>query len=77
MNNLRQVFERCRKYKISLNLVKSVFGIDGGKFLGHIVSKDGVKMDPERVEAIRQVTLPTNVKGVQSFLGKVNFVRRL
>jgi hypothetical protein len=35
-----------------------VFGVDEQKFLGHIISKDGVKIDPERVEVIKRVPLP-------------------
>ena len=46
ISHLKQVFERHRKYGISLNPAKSVFGIDEGKILGHIISKDGVKIGP-------------------------------
>ena len=76
IGHLKQVFERCRKYGISLNPAKSVFGIDGGKLLGHIISKDGVKIDPERIEAIKKIPLPKNVKALQSFNGHINFIRR-
>ena len=55
IGHLRKVFERCIKFGISLNPTKSVLGIYEGKLLGHIISKDGVKIDPERVEAIRKV----------------------
>jgi hypothetical protein len=44
--------------------------------LGHIITKDGVKMDPERVQAIQHVPLPQTKKALQSFLGQINFVRR-
>ena len=52
VSHLKKVFERCRKYGISLNPTKSVLGIDEGKLLGHIISKDGVKIDPEKLEDI-------------------------
>jgi hypothetical protein len=58
VKHLRQVFERCRKYGILLNPKKSVFGVDEGKILGHIVSKEGFKVDPSRIEAIQQIPLP-------------------
>jgi hypothetical protein len=70
------VFERCRKYGISLNPTKSILGVDEGKLLGHIITKDGVKMDPERVQVIQRVPLPKTKKALQSFLGQINFVRR-
>ncbi len=46
-----------------------------GKLLGHIISKDGIKIDPNRVQAIQKVEFPINRKEVQSFLGRVNFLR--
>lgn len=65
--HLRWVFERCRKYGISLNPKEPIFGVDEGKLLGHIVSKEGVKIDPARVEGRQQVPLPTNKKAIQFF----------
>jgi hypothetical protein len=74
--HLRQVLDRCREFGISLNPAKSVFGVTEGKLLGHIITKGGVKLDPERVEAIGKVPLPTTKKLLQSFLGQTNFVHR-
>ena len=76
VSHLRIVFERCRKYGISLNPKKSVFGIDKGKLLGHMASQGGVSIDPERVQSIKDVRPPTNKKALQSFLGKINFIHR-
>jgi hypothetical protein len=45
--HLKQIFERCRKYGISLNPKKSIFVVSEGKLLGHIISKDGISVDPE------------------------------
>jgi hypothetical protein len=47
-----------------------------GKLLGHIVSSKGVRIDSSRVEAILTLSPPRSKKEVQSFLGKVNFLRR-
>jgi hypothetical protein len=44
-----------------------------GKFIGHIVSKDGLKIDPQRVEAIKVINFPRNKKEIQLFLGKIIF----
>jgi hypothetical protein len=46
------------------------------KLLGHIVSTEGVRIDPSRVEAIQTLSLPRSKKEVQTFLGKINFLRR-
>jgi len=50
--HLKIVFQSCRKYGISLNPKKSLFSMDEGKILGHIISKEGICIDPARVEAI-------------------------
>jgi hypothetical protein len=75
VSHMRQVFERCRKYGISLNPSKSIMGVDEGKILGHIIAKYGVKIDPERVEFIKRVPLPQTKKTLQYFLAQINFVR--
>ena len=44
-----------------------------GKLLGHIVSAEGVRIDPDRVEAIQALSLPRSKKEVQEFLGRIDF----
>lgn len=74
--HLKQTFEKCRKFGLSLYPKKSLFAMQEGKLLGHIVSKDGIKVDPKQVEVIDMINIPINRKGIQSFLGKINFLRR-
>jgi hypothetical protein len=74
--HLKQTFEKCRRYGLSLNPKKSHFAMQEGKLLGHIVFKDGIKIDPKRVEAIQTIRIPRNVKEIQAFLGTINFLRR-
>jgi ribonuclease HI len=76
LQHLKQTFEKCRRYGISLNPKKSHFSMEEGKLLGHIVSPEGIKIDPERVKAIQQIDIPRNKKSIQSFIGKINFLRR-
>ena len=73
---MRKVFEKCRRFGISLNPKKTLFGLQEGKLLGHIISEDGIKIDPKRIEAILQISHPRNIKELQSFIGKINFLRR-
>jgi hypothetical protein len=75
-DHLRRVFLKCRKFGLSLNPQKTMFSMKEGKLLGHIVSVEGVKIDPSRVEAIQTLSLPRSKKEVQYFLGKINFLRR-
>ena len=46
--HLRQIFDWCRRYGISLNPKKSIFCVIEGKLLGFVVSKDGTMIDPKR-----------------------------
>jgi hypothetical protein len=74
--HLRKVFLKCRRFGLSLNPKKSLFSMKEGNLLGHIVSTEGVRIDPNRVEAIKTLSLPRSRKEVQAFLGKINFLRR-
>ena len=76
LQHLKKVFLKCRYFGISLNPKKSQFALEEGKLLGHIVSAEGVKIDPTRVQAIQTLSIPRSKRGIQSFLGKINFVRR-
>ena len=61
---------------ISLNLKKSIFSIEEGTFLKFVISPDGITIDLGRIEAIKVIAPPHNKKAMQSFLGKIVFVRR-
>lgn len=56
--HLKIVFQRCRKYGISLNPKKSLFAMDASKLLGHIISKEGIHIDPTQVEALQKIDFP-------------------
>jgi hypothetical protein len=75
-HHLKKVFMKCRRFGFSLNPKKSLFAMEEGKLLGHIVLAEGVRIDPSRVEAIQALYFPRSKKEVQSFLGKINFLRR-
>ena len=74
MFHLKQIFEHCRKYGISLNPNKCMFVVLDGKLLGHIISKKGISIDPEMIKYIAHIPFPHNKKGMQSFMGMINFV---
>ena len=70
LTHLRRVFERCRKYGISLNPKKSLFAVTKGKLLGFVVSRQGINIDPERTQAISHISIPHSKKTMQSFIGR-------
>lgn len=76
LDYLRRVFILCRKFGISFHPKKTLFGLEEGKLLGHIISKEGIRIDPTRIEAILNISHPRNIKELQAFLGNINFLRR-
>jgi hypothetical protein len=60
--HLKKLFMKCRKYGLSLNPMKSIFSMKEVKLLGHIVLAEGVKIDPNRVEATKNISLPRSKK---------------
>ena len=75
LKHLRQTFLKCRNFGLLLNPKKSHFVVQEGKLLGHLVSADGIRIDPERVKTILKIRIPRSKKDVQSFIGKINFLR--
>eukprot|EP00253_Pinus_taeda_P028317 PITA_28317 len=76
LRDLKQIFQRCLRYGISLNPKKSFFALSEGKLLGFIVSKFGIHIEHDRIKEISEISLPHNKKAMQSFLGQINFVKR-
>lgn len=76
ITHLKKVFNRCRRYGISLNPKKIVFVVDEGKLLGFIISKHGMKIKLERTEAITKIPPPHKNNSIHLFLGRINFVKR-
>ena len=73
---LKQVFERCRKYKLRMNPMKCTFRVFAGKFLGFLVHHRGISVDPVKATAIAIMKRQTTVRELKSFLGKVSYTRR-
>ena len=64
LDHLRLCLEKCRGYQLSLNLAKCVLGVTNGIFLGHIMSKEGLTVDPDKVKEILEAPTPTTTKAL-------------
>ena len=62
--HFEKFFIKALEYGVSLNPKKCDFFVIESKLLGHIVSKDGVRIDPKRVMTIEKIPKPKNVKGI-------------
>jgi hypothetical protein len=74
--NLDKVLKRCQMVDLVLNWEKCHFMAREGIVLGHKILEKGIEVDKMNIEVIEQLPLPTNVKGIRSFLGHGGFYRR-
>ena len=70
--HLDQTLKRLDNANITLNKQKCEFSKTEIPVVGHIVGKDGIKADPEKVRVIKELPEPTNITELRSFLGMVN-----
>ena len=73
---VKKVLQRLRNAGLQVDIKKSEFSVKRTKYLGFIISTNGIETDPEKTIAITQWETPRSVRGVQSFLGFCNFYRR-
>ena len=72
---LRKAFTRFREHGLKLKPKKCHFFKEEVEFLGKLVSGSGVSISADKLEAVKQWPVPTNVKELQSFLGFMNYHR--
>ncbi|KAL0539519.1 hypothetical protein IC582_023734 [Cucumis melo] len=74
--HLRMVLQTLRDNKLYAKFSKCEFWLKQVSFLGHVVSKAGVSVDPAKIEAVTGWTRPSTVSEVRSFLGLAGYYRR-
>lgn len=74
--HVRKVLQKLRDAGIQADVDKCEFNVSETKFLGVIVGVNGIRMDPEKIQAIVEWATPMHLKQVQAFLGFINFYRR-
>jgi len=74
--HLRVVLQRLREHKLYAKFSKCDFWLKEVKFLGHIISKDGISVDPGKIRDVLNWTAPTSVPEIRSFLGLAGYYRR-
>ena len=75
ISRLRTVFERLRKFKITVNPAKCRFGLSEIEYVGHIIDPTGLSFSKDKKEKVRMFPKPMNCKHVKQFLGLVNYFR--
>ena len=73
MTQLRLCPNQCRQARLSLHPAKCVFLVTSGNLLDHIVSQEGIAMDPDKVQAILNAPAPSTAKALSRFLGQIRW----
>ena len=76
LSNLRTVLERLRAAGLKVRLQKFTFCCSAVPYLGHIISKEGIKADPAKVAVVCNYLVPTTVKEVRQFIGFASYYRQ-
>lgn len=74
--HLRIVLQTLREHQLFAKFSKCEFWLESVAFLGHIISKDGLAVDPAKVEAVAKWKRPENPTEMRSFLGLTGYYRR-
>jgi Reverse transcriptase (RNA-dependent DNA polymerase) len=74
---INTVLQRLARAKLHINLEKSHFFAMKVKYLGFILSREGLRPDPEKVTAIKNIAIPKTRKQLRSFIGLCSFIREM
>ena len=74
--HLLTVLQILREHQLYAKFSKCQFWLDKVAFLGHVISAEGISVDPQKIEAIVNSKPPTNVSEVHSFLGLAGYYRK-
>ncbi|KAL0401756.1 UNVERIFIED_CONTAM: hypothetical protein Slati_4205500 [Sesamum latifolium] len=74
--DLEETFAILRKYRLKLNPAKCAFGVQGGRFLGFMVTQRGIEANPLKIKAILDMKAPACVNEVQRLTGRIAALSR-
>lgn len=74
--NLQKVFQRLRESNLKIQMDKSEFLKLETAYLGHVISRDGIKPNPDKISAIQNYPIPKTPKEIKQFLGLVGYYRK-
>jgi hypothetical protein len=76
ISDLLQVFDILWESRLRLNASKCTFGVSSGKFLGHVVCRRGIEVNPDQIAALVDLAEPKNIKQLQRLTGMVAALSR-
>ena len=77
LRHLENFFTRLRQFNLKLNIKKCVFGASSVEYLGFKISGNGIQAGDEKLLAVKNFPVPSNVRQVRQFCGLANYFRNL
>ena len=74
--NLESVFARLKQFNLTISPEKCSFFKESVVYLGHVLSSEGIKADPEKTKVIKDFKRPSTLKELRSFLGIASYYRK-
>ena len=76
LQHLQAIFKKLRQYNFKVQIEKSKFLRKDVEFLSHVITPQGIKPNPSKINAIEKYPIPTTTKEIKSFLGLIGYYRR-
>jgi hypothetical protein len=76
LKDVEETFKNLRRINMKLNPTKCLFGVEEGISLGHLITKQMIKANPDKVEAVKKMTSPKTKKEVQRLNGRLGALHR-
>ena len=76
IDDLKGVFKVLRQHRLRLNADKCAFGVRAGKFLGYLITNQGIKVNHDKIEAVKHLKPPSNPKEVQVLTSMLTALNR-
>ncbi|GKG23565.1 putative reverse transcriptase domain-containing protein, partial [Tanacetum coccineum] len=73
--HLKTILELLKKERLYAKFLKCDFWLDSVQFLGHVIDRSGIHVDPAKIEAIKSWAAPTTPTEVRQFLGLAGYYR--
>ena len=73
---LQKLLQRCDEHGLRLNQQKCQFDVQEITFLGHIVTADGLQLDPSKIEAVLEMDNPVDKEAVERLRGTITYLAR-
>ena len=76
MDNLKVIFEKLRENNLKIQLDKSEFLMKEVAYLGYIISEEGIRPNPDKINVVKNYTIPKTTKEIKAYLGLLDYYRK-